>query len=64
MTIVDQLAKNVLVLLATSVSTSAIDGAIPTKKNAWKRCYKRRKRSPFSQFKWNKDMDDIIRIIK
>lgn len=32
MTIVDQLAKNVLVLLATSVSTSAIDGAIPTKK--------------------------------
>lgn len=32
MTIVDQLAKDVLVLLATSVSTSAIDGAIPTKK--------------------------------
>ena len=32
MTIFDQLAKNVLALLATSVSTSAIDGAIPTKK--------------------------------
>ena len=32
MTIVDQLAKDVLVLLATSVSTSAIDDAIPTKK--------------------------------
>ena len=32
MTIVDQLAKNVLVLLATSVSTYAIDGANPTKK--------------------------------
>ena len=32
MTIVDQLAKDVLVLLVTSVSTSAIDGAIPTTK--------------------------------
>ena len=32
MTIFDQLTKNVLALLATSVSTSAIDGAIPTKK--------------------------------